>query len=1183
MKKNSRLTLTSLAVLLALGMSAVMTAPALADDSAPPPAESVTVDESTGTEDSAPLGEPAAPVEESAPVAESPAPVEESAPVAESPAPVEEPAPTAEILDQIPPETDVIVLNEAGEALPLASQEAAETIAVVDPIWCPTGVAPKASVGGCSGSFSNLSDLVSLYHPAANGTIWISNLAPDSGTNVEIDGATNWASSAAFSLTLQGGWTEGPTVTSIGAPSIFDTYIHIINWTGAVTIKNITFESVNQDVANDTAALTVDTTGNILLDGVTVNNSSNANADPLNSMAGAILDNTNGGTGVGTVIVNNSAFNNNEGDGLNIISDGVVTTYNLSANKNAGNGVYINNTNSATAKAVTMKGMKQFNENGFDGLKVASKGLVTLGNLSANYNAANGVFVDNTASPINAGALISGVNYFMGNAADGLKIQSYGAVTVSGINASKNGVSGAEIDNCKVSGLACALASPVTLNGTNVFYSNTGAGLDVTSGGLVTLNNLTATLNGLNGVQVKNSGSPTSQGVSVLGVNYFMYNGAAVAQEGDGLNILSHGVITLVGATAIGNDGDGAYLDNCDVSAGQCSIPSAKGVTVKGVNVFNANKIGLEVYSYGAVALASLTANDNTAGNGVYVQNRYENLSSVESVGTVVLTGYGAFNHNFLTGLKILSHSNVTLWNLTATNGIQDGVYVQTNRTVGAAFVSLMGSNAFRNNQTSGLGIASDGNITVYNLNAINNGLSGAGYGATLYNTASTGTGNVTVAGFANVIGNAEEGLDILSNGIVSLSNVTAENNGLTLLRSGVSIQNQFVSQKAVSLLGVNSFTNNGLHGLYISSRGAVSVYSLTASLNQGSGAYVDNYVDGTITTNPLYGNVTFFGYARALDNAKYGVYINGRGAVTLNNVTAYHNGTATEDGVYVNNTNGNTSTPQNVALAGTNLFNNNGRNGLFVTTYGVITVYNSLANLNGAVGLNLDNYDVASTAVKGVSLLGYARAYNNPLEGIAIDTRGAVMLANLTVEKNGATGDKDGVSVKNNYNTLSPQNVTLSGVNTFSENHGNGIYVLTYGAIAASNVHASWNGKNGASFDNSGANIAKTLTMNGKNLFFYNGDNGLLFNIIGTVSLSNIEAVMNGQDAVILDSKGVSGVSTGAMTLLCLHTYGNENSGYNLNAGTAAIAIKGLNSFGNGALDASTPTAVISAYTLCP
>jgi len=1167
MKKNFRLVLSSVAVLLALVMSAAFAAPALADDGAPPPAESVTVEESTGVEESAPVEESAAPVVEPAPVEESTAPVEEA-------------------LDQIPPDTDIIVINDAGESLPLASVEAAETIAVVDPIWCPTGIAPKASVGGCSGSYTSLSDLVSLYHPAANGTIWISNLAPDGGSNVEIDGAGNWATSAAFSLTLQGGWTEGPTVTSISAPSVFDTYIHIINWTGAVTIKNITFEGVNQDVANDTAALQVDTNGNILLDGVTVNNSSNSNADTANGMSGAILDNTNGGTGIGTVIVNNSAFNLNEGDGLNIISDGIVTTYNLSANKNTGYGVFINNTNSSIAKAVTMKGMKQFNENGIDGLKIASKGLVTLGNVTANANVANGVFVDNTASPTNLGVLISGVNYFMGNSGDGLKILSYGAVTVSGVNASNNALNGAEIDNCKISGGACALASPVTLTGSNIFYSNAAVGLDVVSGGLVTLNNLTATENGLDGVHIENSGSPTSLGVSILGVNYFMYNGSAVAQEGDGLNVLSHGAISVANSTAIGNDGDGVYLDNCDVSAGKCLVVLAKSVAVTGVNIFNANKVGLQVYSFGAVALASVTANENTVGNGVYVQNRYENSAAVpvQSAGTVVLTGYGIFNHNAATGLKILSHSNVTLWNLSANNGLQDGVNVQTNRTVGAAFVSLMGSNSFRGNQTSGLGIDSDGNILVYNLTSVNNGASGLGYGATLYNTnAAAGVGNVTVTGFANVSGNAEEGLDILSNGIVSLSNVTAENNGLTLLRSGVSIQNQFVSQKAVSLLGVNSFTNNGLDGLYILSRGTVTVYNITASLNAGTGAHMDNYVDGAITTNPLYGKVSLLGYGRFADNGKYGLYINGRGLVALINLTASSNGTVSEDGVYVNNTNGNTTTPQNVTLAGTNIFNENGKNGLMVVSYGVISVSNSLANQNGAAGLNLDNYDAASAAVKGVSLLGYARAYGNAQEGIVIDSRGAVALANLTVEKNGATGDKDGVYIKNNYNTLLPQNVTISGVNSFNENHGNGVYVLTYGAITASNIHASWNGKNGAVFDNSGATTVKSLLMNGRSLFFYNGDNGLVFNIKGTVSLSNIEAMMNGQDVAITTSKGVSGISTGTMTILCLHTYSNETSGYDLNAGTAAIAIKGLNSFGDGALNVSSPAAVTTSYTLCP
>jgi hypothetical protein len=47
------------------------------------------------------------------------------------------PTPVAELLTQVPESTEVIVLDENGETLPLASEEASEIVEVVDPMWCP--------------------------------------------------------------------------------------------------------------------------------------------------------------------------------------------------------------------------------------------------------------------------------------------------------------------------------------------------------------------------------------------------------------------------------------------------------------------------------------------------------------------------------------------------------------------------------------------------------------------------------------------------------------------------------------------------------------------------------------------------------------------------------------------------------------------------------------------------------------------------------------------------------------------------------------------------------------------------------------------------------------------------------------------------------------------------------------
>src|SRR5690606_11758206 len=83
----------------------------------------------------------------------------------------------AEVIESLPEETDLIVIDEDGEVLPLASEAAAEVIKVADPQWCPVGVTPGAA--SCSGpkpSFNGPGGLIEwLINESPNkaGVIWI--------------------------------------------------------------------------------------------------------------------------------------------------------------------------------------------------------------------------------------------------------------------------------------------------------------------------------------------------------------------------------------------------------------------------------------------------------------------------------------------------------------------------------------------------------------------------------------------------------------------------------------------------------------------------------------------------------------------------------------------------------------------------------------------------------------------------------------------------------------------------------------------------------------------------------------------------------------------------------------------------------------------------------------------------
>jgi hypothetical protein len=69
--------------------------------------------------------------------ADNPSPLDEGETVAAG-----EAATIGDVLEATSDGTQVIVLDENGEALPLVSEEAAEIVAGSDPMWCPEGETP---------------------------------------------------------------------------------------------------------------------------------------------------------------------------------------------------------------------------------------------------------------------------------------------------------------------------------------------------------------------------------------------------------------------------------------------------------------------------------------------------------------------------------------------------------------------------------------------------------------------------------------------------------------------------------------------------------------------------------------------------------------------------------------------------------------------------------------------------------------------------------------------------------------------------------------------------------------------------------------------------------------------------------------------------------------------------------
>jgi hypothetical protein len=273
MFRQSRFIFLTVTLLLVLFTSMARPMAVYADDSAPPP---------PATE------EPANPPTEEAPVETESAPTEApSEPVATDtptePAAETEPVVVSEILEAAPEGTEVVVLDENSEVVPLVSQEAAEIVAVTDPMWCPAGVLPGGA--GCSINFASPQALIddmdnsnpnttnSIYEQ--DGTIYFT--ANPGGSFLLLRGSEiqslDYDALKIYNLTLQGGW-NGATGAGFALSGQTDFGANRVQvgtsanpWAGNITINNFSINGVTNN-----SGLIVFTAGAINLNSVNSQN-----------------------------------------------------------------------------------------------------------------------------------------------------------------------------------------------------------------------------------------------------------------------------------------------------------------------------------------------------------------------------------------------------------------------------------------------------------------------------------------------------------------------------------------------------------------------------------------------------------------------------------------------------------------------------------------------------------------------------------------------------------------------------------------------------------------------------------------------------------------------------------------------------------------------------------------------
>jgi hypothetical protein len=613
-----------------------------------------------------------------------------------------------EILEQLPAETELVVVNEAGQAEPLATQDAAAIISSGDPMWCPDSTTPGSA--GCTTSYGDFASLIAALAADAasvtplytgNGVIWVEDsYNGNDNSQIEFNGSTL---TTLQNLTIQGGWSGGNNTTVTGRSST-DVSMVFVNWTGNITLNDIDIAAAD----NAGFGLFVDNTGTVALNNVSVDNT------PINTFGfgdGAVLNST------GNVNITNSEFDNNAGNGLQVQSGGMINLDTVSASNNTLTGAFLDSCQYGSVTTglcadngtvtVTSGSSNLFNNNGFNGLVVDAGGGIAIDHTQADDNDLNGAVLT-SADDDGTGNVTVAQSEFNGNSnGTGLDAFTDGSLGLTNVNAFSNGT-GAILDTTSGVGAITVSNSNFGIDNTT---GNTWTGLHAESGSTIDLTNVVASDNGTNGAYLQAEGNITVTGSTFDNNVHFNY------PEDPGLYANSNGGnITLTNVNANGNVyGAGSVLNTngtgmINVTGGQYNTNGTFGIEamsqdgditlsnltasfnmVKGAylatygfgNIFVNNSIFVDNGSYGIYA--------NTSEGDISLDTVTVTGDNITGYGAVLVAGYGgtvsvsnsAFNLNTDAGLRIIGSGDVNLVNVTADQNGENGVEVYSVYTAG--------------------------------------------------------------------------------------------------------------------------------------------------------------------------------------------------------------------------------------------------------------------------------------------------------------------------------------------------------------------------------------------------------------------------------------------------------------------------------------------------------------------
>jgi len=975
--------------------------------------------------------------------------------------------------------------------------------------------------------------------------------------------------------------------SNLGVKQLLGVGSELVKLTGSITIANhysgFTLSGFTIAPALDVPAVSIyNTSGGITLNDLVIDTSSGTND-------GIKVTSHNGSLTIKKVNVTGIGEDGNAGrNGIyidNSYRTGAISISNSSTTGNASNGIYIRSAGSVTFNGVssTGNGTDGVETNGY-GAAITAKGL-TVKNSVFNNNTTDGLNFESYSNDGTAAKAIQG-NVSLSdvlaynNGGNGIHILDYGTITLSQVRARGNGANGAYLDNCNAREDNSVCRYPKAYNisiSDSAFNNNSGAGdaygLVAHSGAGITLKNVDADKNGF---PVEEGGDEAAGQGILLYNNYknltdplnlvYTWNTMAVSltnvsassNNGNGLTVTSYGAVTLKDAE-MSNNASGGYGASITNNFDTTLRPSVTLSNSSGSwNIFDNNaNTGLLIRTWGTVSLNYIQAGGNN-GDGANINNTSESLDGTG--GKNITLNYGKFNGNSGDGIEMLSFGviNAKLGSYNVSGNTGHGVNLDNSGAALPKNISLTGG-VFENNTLSAVYILSKGNVTVSSTKANNN----QSHGFEIDNTIGTGAGNVTLTGLTATNNSSTTddvevyGVYVKSDGNIGVKSLNANKNGSSAgskIGNGAYFNNSTAETAKTVSISSSHFDENFGYGVRVDSKGAITFTSSYADKNTRAavdaalayGAWLNNAFSTAIAPPAVTVTSSYF-----RSNLGKGLEVDSKGAVTVKSSLAEAN---KKGGYDINNKQAGLG-KGNVTLSGLKAFDNYAL-GLLVESAGNISASSLNITGNGdntvpAYGASFDNRTSGEGGSRTVSISS-SHFDENFGNGLTVLSSGAISLGSVTADEN-----------LNGYGALLNNTSSTSWINpgisiskgSFDSNSGKGIEALSKGSITFNSSGAEQNGSDGATLDNhyypTNPDASYSITVSGISSRSYlglNGGSGLTVISYGNISVSNINASDNGTYGAKLDNSGTDSAFPKSISISSSYFDNNDSNRTDVN-----------------------------------